>query len=325
MRSEEDGAGSRDCCGGWRCEDGSRPVRVVDARDLISHVDGSGRGGGTGSIAMREAQRRQAEAEAAAEAAGRGGGGDSGGWRCEDGSRPVRVVDARDLISHVDGSGRGRGTGSIAMREVQRRYAEAEAAGRGGASGSSDSASGSSDSAGAATGTGGGSGQQGHPPCPDALAPSGRLGSQDGGLDKAAATTTTTTTTTTAAAPAAAGSGAGAGEGQAAGRSVGEDEIRRVASLMRIDIGEEGGDEARSHIDKVRTMIGYFDILDAAGAGDGDGDGDMAAAAGPRCVQIGDLRDDEPEEGAAERPPADRYARVQQEGGTYVRAPAMSP
>ena len=92
---------------------------------------------------------------------------------------------------------------------------------------------------------------------------------------------------------------------------------------MRIDIGEEGGDEARSHIDKVRTMIGYFDILDAAGAGDGDGD--MAAAAGPRCVQIGDLRDDEPEEGAAERPPAGRYARVQQEGGTYVRAPAMSP
>ena len=258
---------------------------------------------------MREAPRwrRQAEAEAEAEAAGRGGG-DSGGWRCEDGSRPVRVVDASALIAYMDGPGRGEGMRLIAMREAQRRQAEAEAAAALAGCGSS----GSSGSAGAATGTGGGgSGPPGRPSCPDAPAQSGRLGAQDGGLD--------------AAATAAAGSGAGAGEGQAAGRSVGEDEIRRVASLMRIDIGEEGGDEARSHIDKVRTMIGYFDILDAAGAGDGDGDGDVAAAAGPRCVQISDLRDDKPEEGAEERPPAGRYARVQQEGGTYVRAPAMSP
>ena len=313
---EEEGDGLRDCCGGWRCEDGSRPVRVVDASALIAYMDGPGRGAGIGSIAMREAPRwrRQAEAEAEAEAAGRGDG-DSGSWRCEDGSRPVRVVDASALIAYMDGPGRGEGMRLIAMREAQRRQAEAEAA-------AALAGCGSSGSAGAATGTGGGgSGPRGRPSCPDAPAQSGRLGAQDGGgLDAVAATTTTA-----AAAAAAAGSGAGVGEGQAAGRSVGEDEIRRVASLMRIDIGEEGGDEARSHIDKVRTMIGYFDILDAAGTGDGDGDGDVAAAAGPRCVQIGDLRDDKPEEGAEARPPAGRYARVQQEGGTYVRAPAMSP
>ena len=318
MRSEEEGAGSRDCCGGWRCEDGSRPVRVVDARALISYMDGPGRGGGTGSIAMREAPRWRRQAEAAAEAAGRSSvGGDSGGWRCEDGSRPVRVVDARALISYMDGPGRGEGMRLIAMREAQRRQAEAEAAaalaGRGSGRGDAEADAGT-----------GGSGQRGRSPHPDAPAQSGRLGVQDGGLDEAAATTTTTTTTTT---EAAAESGAGAGDGRPAGVPVGEGEIRRVASLMRIDIGEEGGDEARSHIDKVRTMIGYFDILDAAGAGDDGAAAAAAAPAGPRCVQIGDLRDDEPDEGADAEGMgrAGRYARVQQEGGTYVRAPAMSP
>lgn len=127
--------------------------------------------------------------------------------------------------------------------------------------------------------------------------------------------------------------GNGSGDGAAAGRGaagqaaeVGEDEIRRVASLMRIDIGAEGGDEARSHIEKVRTMIGYFDMLDKAGGAEAAGAG--AAGAGlAGAVQLGDLREDEPEGGGAGAGAAEaaRYARVQTEGGTYVRAPAMSP
>lgn len=118
------------------------------------------------------------------------------------------------------------------------------------------------------------------------------------------------------------GAGADAAAGQAA--EVGEDEIRRVASLMRIDIGKEGGDEARSHIEKVRTMIGYFDMLDRAGGAEEEAAG--AAGAGlAGAVQLGDLREDEPEDGGAGAAGAGRYARVQTEGGTYVRAPAMSP
>ena len=117
------------------------------------------------------------------------------------------------------------------------------------------------------------------------------------------------------------GGGNGAGAAGAAGQAAeaGEDEIRRVASLMRIDIGEEGGDEARSHIEKVRTMIGYFDMLDKAGGAEAAGAG-LAGA-----VQLGDLREDEPEDAGAGAAEAGRYARVQTEGGTYVRAPAMSP
>lgn len=111
--------------------------------------------------------------------------------------------------------------------------------------------------------------------------------------------------------------------------SVDEDEIRRVASLMRIDIGEDGGDEARSHIEKVRTMIGYFDILDRAGGDGVDGGAQPGAggngAGGRGIARLEDLREDEPEDGAPGAVPASRYARIQQEGGTYVRAPAMSP
>ena len=120
---------------------------------------------------------------------------------------------------------------------------------------------------------------------------------------------------------AAAGTADGAA-GRMTAESVGEDEIRRVAALMRIDIGAAGGEEAREHIDKVRAMIGYFDVLDGAGVG-AAGDGASVGAAGGAAVRLDDLRDDEPEEGGAAG--AGTYARVQQEGGTYVRAPAMSP
>lgn len=126
-----------------------------------------------------------------------------------------------------------------------------------------------------------------------------------------------------------AGGGGGAGgppPGRVSAESVDEEEIRRVARLMKIDIGAGGGEEARAHIDKVRTMIGYFDMLDRAGtggAGGGAGVGGGPAAGGAcRAARLGDLREDEPEEGGGQ--PAGRYARVQREGGTYVRAPALS-
>ena len=123
-------------------------------------------------------------------------------------------------------------------------------------------------------------------------------------------------------APEAVGGGGaeGAPSGRVSAESVDEEEIRRVARLMKIDIGAGGGEEARAHIDKVRTMIGYFDMLDRAGADAGAGGGGGGAAGG--AARLEDLREDEPEErGAA---PAGRYARVQLEGGTYVRAPALS-
>ncbi len=127
-----------------------------------------------------------------------------------------------------------------------------------------------------------------------------------------------------------AGGGGGAGgppPGRVSAESVDEEEIRRVARLMKIDIGAGGGEEARAHIDKVRTMIGYFDMLDRAGTG-GAGAGAAGVGGGPaaggacRAARLGDLREDEPEEGGGQ--PAGRYARVQREGGTYVRAPALS-
>lgn len=58
-----------------------------------------------------------------------------------------------------------------------------------------------------------------------------------------------------------------------------EDEIRRVARLMRIDL-----DDHAAHIGTVRRMIEYLDILDRA-----DTDGKDLAA---RQVKLGDLRED---------------------------------
>lgn len=107
----------------------------------------------------------------------------------------------------------------------------------------------------------------------------------------------------------------------AAGESADSAEILRIARLMRIDVGDAGGAEAREHVEKVRTMLGYFEILDRAGDGGGEG----AGGGGGAGVQLADLREDEPEEGGAGAVEAGRYARVQREGGAYVRAPAMRP
>lgn len=105
------------------------------------------------------------------------------------------------------------------------------------------------------------------------------------------------------------------------GESADSAEILRIARLMRIDVGDAGGAEAREHVEKVRTMLGYFEILDRAGGGGGEGSG----GEGSGGVQLADLREDEPEEGGAGAVEAGRYARVQREGGAYVRAPAMRP
>ena len=136
--------------------------------------------------------------------------------------------------------------------------------------------------------------------------------------------------------------GGGGGGGEAApgtpagkGGGVGAVDIARIAALMKIGIGEAGGAEEREHIERVRKMIAYFDVLDRAGAGgggwgpggDGDGDGDDDDGLDVLGVAIGELRADEPEEGGGGggRAPAASYARVQEEGGAYVRAPQMSP
>ena len=105
------------------------------------------------------------------------------------------------------------------------------------------------------------------------------------------------------------------------GESADSAEILRIARLMRIDVGDAGGAEAREHVEKVRTMLGYFEILDRAGGGGGEG----AGGGGGAGVRLADLRGDEPEEGGAGAVEAGRYARVQREGGAYVRAPAMRP
>ena len=147
---------------------------------------------------------------------------------------------------------------------------------------------------------------------------------------------------------AAAGSKAGAGKGGGGGAAAGggAEEITRIAALMKIDIGERGGEEERMHVERVGEMIAYFGMLDRAeGAAGGGGDGrdgrdrdkekdGEEGWRGPNApdIAMSELRADEPEDGGeeaggagAKRPPASSYARVQEEGGAYVRAPQMSP
>ena len=134
-----------------------------------------------------------------------------------------------------------------------------------------------------------------------------------------------------------AGAGAGkeGGAGGGAPAAAGAEEITRIAALMKIDIGERGGEEERDHIKRVGEMIAYFGMLDRAeGAAEGLGGGKDKDREGEEGwhgpdapdIAMSELRADEPEDGGAERPPASSYARVQGEGGeAYVRAPQMSP
>jgi len=87
---------------------------------------------------------------------------------------------------------------------------------------------------------------------------------------------------------------------------VSEEEIEKVAKLMRIDV-----DDHKEYVDKVHAMINYFDILDSAGV-----EGEEISM--PE-IYISDLREDK-------YIPFDEklIEKLNHYKGTYVRAPKMS-
>ena len=85
-----------------------------------------------------------------------------------------------------------------------------------------------------------------------------------------------------------------------------KEEIEHVSKLMKIDI-----DDHKEYVDKVHTMIDYFDILDSAGV-------ESEEISMPEIL-ISDLRDDE------YIPFNDKLIeKLNHYKGTYVRAPKMS-
>ncbi len=85
-----------------------------------------------------------------------------------------------------------------------------------------------------------------------------------------------------------------------------EEEIEHVSKLMRIDI-----DDHKEYVDKVHTMIDYFDILDSAGV-------ESEEISMPEILLSG-LREDE------YIPFDDKLIeKLNHYKGTYVRAPKMS-
>ena len=85
-----------------------------------------------------------------------------------------------------------------------------------------------------------------------------------------------------------------------------EVEIAKVAKLMKIDV-----DDHKEYVDKVKTMISYFDILDSAGVEDEE----ISA----QEIAISNLREDK-------HIPFDEklIEKLNHYKGTYVRAPKMS-
>ena len=85
-----------------------------------------------------------------------------------------------------------------------------------------------------------------------------------------------------------------------------EEEIEKVAKLMKIDVNDH-----KEYVDKVRTMISYFDILDSAGVEDEE----ISA----QEIAISNLREDK-------HIPFDEklIEKLNHYKGTYVRAPKMS-
>jgi len=84
------------------------------------------------------------------------------------------------------------------------------------------------------------------------------------------------------------------------------EEIECVAKLMRIDV-----DDHKEYVDKVQTMIGYFDILDSAGV--------ESEEISMQEISIDNLRKDE------HIPFIDKLIeKLNHYKGTYVRAPKMS-
>ena len=85
-----------------------------------------------------------------------------------------------------------------------------------------------------------------------------------------------------------------------------EEEIQHVSKLMRIDI-----DDHKEFVEKVNSMISYFDILDSAGV-------ESEEISMPE-IPISNLRNDE-------YIPFDNklIEKLNHYKGTYVRAPKMS-
>ncbi len=87
---------------------------------------------------------------------------------------------------------------------------------------------------------------------------------------------------------------------------VSEEEIAHVAKLMRIDV-----DDHQEYLDKVHTMINYFDLLDSAGV-------ESEEISMPE-ISISNLREDK------HIPFDDKLIeKLNHYKGTYVRAPKMS-
>ena len=84
-----------------------------------------------------------------------------------------------------------------------------------------------------------------------------------------------------------------------------EEEIEHVSKLMRIEI-----DDHNEYVDKVKSMIGYFDILDSAGV-------ESEEISMPE-ISISNLRKDE------YIPFEDKLIeQLKNYKGSYVRAPKM--
>ena len=84
------------------------------------------------------------------------------------------------------------------------------------------------------------------------------------------------------------------------------DEIRIVAGMMKIDIHDHG-----EYVDKIESMIGYFDILDSAGVEDEE--------ITVREIPASCLRED-----VHVAPDSKLIQRLNHYKDAYVRAPKMS-
>ncbi len=87
---------------------------------------------------------------------------------------------------------------------------------------------------------------------------------------------------------------------------VSEEEIEHVSKLMKIDI-----DDHKEYVDKVQSMIDYFDVLDSADV--------ESEEISMQEISISNLRDDK-------YIPYDEklIKKLNNYKGTYVRAPKMS-
>ena len=92
---------------------------------------------------------------------------------------------------------------------------------------------------------------------------------------------------------------------QEAEQVVSQEEIQKVAELMRIKLSDHS-----EHVERVQKILAYFDILDGAGVEDEE--------VTTQEIAVGRLREDE----HAEHP--DRLIdRINNYKGAYVRAPKM--